>query len=119
MATIDGKEINPSPWLKSPDIGYDQSVFHIQAVGFEEVGRDKETKAVVDFVETSKRLILNKTNEATLERLYGPQAEGWVGKAINAYHVVVEAGGEQFDAIRLRVVQSAVLEPGEPEPVPF
>ncbi len=119
MATIGGQEINPSPWLKSTDIGYDQDVFHIRAVGFEEVGREKEAKAVVDFAETSKRLILNKTNEAMLEQLYGSQAEAWIGKAITAYHVVVEAGGEQYDAIRLREVQGEVPEPSEPEAVPF
>jgi hypothetical protein len=59
-------------------------------------------KPLIVFQETSKCLILNKTNAKTVIKLYGKETAGWVGKKITLYPTTVKAFGEEYTAVRIR-----------------
>lgn len=60
---------------------------------------------VAYFKDEAKPMVLNKTNCKTLAKLYGPQIEDWVGKAIIIKAEQVKAFGEVVDALRIKNVK--------------
>lgn len=116
MATLNGKEVNPSNWLKAEDLDYGTRVVHIESASWEEVGEEKQEKVVLHFVNNSKGLVLNKTNTLTIEAILGKTAvEDWTGQAIELYVEKVPFKGQIYDAIRVRQVSpSAPLPSGAP-----
>jgi hypothetical protein len=83
----------------------EERILTIKAVGREEV-KDESGKnqwcMVANFQESSKPMILNKTNCKTLEKLYGPYQEDWIGKRIVIASAKVKAFGEMLDALRIK-----------------
>ena len=67
----------------------------------------KETKYVLYFQETDKGLILNKTNSATIARLYGPETENWQGEQVTLYGEEVKAFGKTHNAVRIAPAKPA------------
>ena len=57
---------------------------------------------VAYFEESSKPMVLNKTNCKTIEKLYSPFIEKWVGKQITVFAAKVKAFGDTVDALRIR-----------------
>jgi hypothetical protein len=98
--TID--QIFPSRWIKSSDIGSNPKIATISKIEFELVGQDQEKKAVVSFQNTTKRLILNKTNAQILANLYGKEVMSWVGKRITLYCAEVQYRGTPCLAVRIK-----------------
>ncbi len=94
----------PSRWLKASDIGDEDLSLTIVSVDEEDVGqgKTKEVKPVAFFSETDKGLILNKTNAKSIEQLYGPETDDWIGKTIRLFATDVEFQGDQVEAIRVR-----------------
>lgn len=77
----------------------------IKQVGREEVKDETgkpQTCMVAHFVEAGKPMILNKTNCKTIEKLYGPYIEGWIGKRIIIAAAKVKAFGDTIDALRVK-----------------
>jgi len=71
------------------------------------IGSDgkKETCTIMRFAEPNvKPLILNKTNQKTIQRTYRtPYIEKWIGKKVQLYVALdVKAFGELVDAVRIR-----------------
>lgn len=64
-------------------------------------GQD-ELCTVAYFKESSKPMVLNKTNCKTLEKLYGPYLEDWQGKRIMIESRKVKAFGDEVDALRIK-----------------
>ncbi len=95
-------QLFPSKWLKSSDLGSSVRTATISRIDFELVGNEKEKKAVVSFQNTTKRLILNRTNAQILANLYGPKVLAWVGKRIILYSAEVLFRGMPTQAIRIR-----------------
>lgn len=83
----------------------EEKTLTIKSVGKEEV-KDESGRGqlcmVAYFVEASKPMILNKTNCKTIEKLYGPFIEEWVGKRIIIAASKVKAFGETVDALRVK-----------------
>jgi len=75
----------------------------IQDVLLEKVGREKQQKPVVHFLDTLKPLILNKTNYRSIARLYGENSDNWIGKSITLFKTMAEMAGEPVEAIRVRL----------------
>lgn len=73
------------------------------------INGDKQNCLVVYFSESSKPMVLNKTNCKTIEKLYGPFVETWVGKRIIIESKKVKAFGEEVDALRVKKVAPAPL----------
>jgi hypothetical protein len=91
----------PSKYLKAEDLEGKHVTVTIEKVNKEEVGPKKELKPVISFVNTLKKLVLNKTNAATIAKLYGEETDEWLGKRIILYSKDTEFQGEMVLALRV------------------
>ena len=97
------KNLFPSKWLKASDLDGDLTVT-IASAKLEKVGQDSdEKKLTLYFSETDKGLTINKTNCTTLEKLYGDDTDGWLGKRIVIYPTETSFKGEMVECIRIRL----------------
>jgi hypothetical protein len=62
----------------------------------------KQKCFVAYFVESSKPMVLNKTNCKTIEKLYSPDTTQWPNKKITIFAARVKAFGEMVDVLRIR-----------------
>jgi hypothetical protein len=61
------------------------------------------SKPILAFRGTEKRLIVNATIGATIAGMYGPQTEDWVGKRVTLYATQCSSkGGQMVDCVRVR-----------------
>ena len=102
-------DVFPSKYLRPDDLTGPVStvVTEIILEEFEdpETGKTKE-KAVL-YLRGLKPIVLNKTNWAVLEKLYGDESDDWIGCPIRVYVTEVEAFGKLVPAIRLRAPSKA------------
>ncbi len=99
-------EAFPSNYIKASDLKNNQVVVTLDKVAFEEVGRDKERKAVLYFVGKQKGMVLNKTNARKITDITGSAlTEEWHGHAVVLYPTETEFGGETVECIRIKPVQ--------------
>jgi hypothetical protein len=70
-------DIFPSKYLKAEDLEGANVTVTIEQVNREEVGPKKESKLVISFANTLKKMVLNKTNAATIAKLYGEETDEW------------------------------------------
>ncbi len=103
----------PSPYLRAADLNNRTAKLKMEKVVFEEIGQDKDQKPVLYFVDTKKGLVLNKTNATTIGAGYGQELEGWTGKEIELFSMMVPFQGQNVPAIRVR---AAAEEPAPPRP---
>ena len=68
----------------------------------------KQMCLVAYFEESSKPMVLNKTNCKTIEKLYSPFIEDWTGKKITVFSQKVKAFGDTVDALRIRPTKPIV-----------
>jgi len=76
----------------------------IKAIGIDEVQneRGKEDKVVVEFEETDKMIVLNKTNaKALTKRFQTPNVDAWKGGQIKLTCESVSAWGKKVFAVRI------------------
>lgn len=112
-------EAFPSNYLKASDLQGEERVVTIKHVEFEEVGRDKERKAVIYFAGKQKGLILNKTNARKITELSGSAiTEEWAGLQIKVYPTETEFGGETVECIRIKGITKGRMQPMTPPPPP-
>lgn len=89
-------------------------VMTISKVQFETVvthGGEVTQKPVIYFKESTKGLILNKTNAKAIAKLYGGETDDWTGKTITLYSEKVKAFGEVHNAARLRAPKNSDTKP--------
>lgn len=72
-----------SPWLKGRDLAdhgqpVTVTVKTVDAIDFEGQGE----KFVLEFLETDKKLILNRTNLKAMAAAFGNQTSGWIGQKV-------------------------------------
>ena len=87
-------DVFPSKYLKAEDLEGANVTVTIEEVNREEVGPKKESKLVISFVNTLKKMVLNKTNAATIAKLYGEETDEWLGKRIILYSKDTEFQGK-------------------------
>ena len=107
MTTVD--EAFPSNWLKAADLNNRTVKVTIDKVIFEEIGQNKDKKPVIYFDKVKKGLVLNVTNARAIESVHGKQFEGWTGKEIELFSMMVPFQGQNVPAIRVRAVAEAVV----------
>ena len=68
-----------------------------------------EDKWIVHFSEMQdrpkdqqKKLVLNKTNAMTIAKVYGNEADDWIGQKITLFPTTCQAFGKTVDCIRVR-----------------
>jgi hypothetical protein len=93
-------EMYPSNTLKASDLSTGDKTATISHVAMEKLGDD--TKPVVYFHNTEKRLVLNKTNARTIADIHGPDTDAWAGKQITLGHAWTDYSGKQVECIRVR-----------------
>lgn len=106
------KLLHPSKWLYAADLKGKDVVLTIREVVMEPAFNQKKNKnepvPVVYFEETKgkggeeKRLLLNKTNTATIAQLHGVETGEWKGKKICLFPTTTRRGGETVECIRVR-----------------
>ena len=87
-------DVFPSKYLKAEDLEGANVTVTIEEVNREEVGPKKESKLVIRFVNTRKKMVLNKTNATTIAKLYGEETDEWLGKRIILYSKDTEFQGK-------------------------
>jgi len=107
MTTV--SEAFPSNYLKAADLNNGTIRVKIDKVVFEEIGQNKDKKPVVYFHEVKKGLVLNKTNAIGIAATYGDQMEGWTGKEIELFSMMVPFQGQNVPAIRVRTVVAVAV----------
>jgi hypothetical protein len=71
-----------------------------EAIG---VGIDKQQKLVVWFTNDKRGLVLNRVNNRTLRGAFGDPVDGWTGKIIIVFPMMVEMRGKMVPGLRVRV----------------
>ena len=113
MTTV--SEAFPSNYLKAADLNNRTVKVKIDKVVFEEIGQNKDRKPIVYFDKVKKGLVLNKTNATEIAAKHGDQMDGWIGKEIELFSMMVPFQGQNVPAIRVRAVAEAVIpEPADP-----
>jgi hypothetical protein len=101
-------------YLTAPDIPVGHGLdLTITGGSFEEFGRggDAVRKPVLRFRETDLRLVVNRTNAATLVALFGDDLDRWAGERISLVRVEVEYDNQPVEGIRVR---GRALQPAPP-----
>lgn len=97
----------PSNYLKAADLQQRTITVTIEKVAFEQVGREREQKAVIYFAGKTKGLVCNKTNAKKLIEISGSAlTEDWTGLSVALYPTETEFGGETVDCIRIKAAPS-------------
>ena len=109
-------DIYPSIYMRADDLKGEDVVFTIREVDRREF--DDGTKPVCWFEESSKGLILNRTNFKSIVKLHGAESDDWQGKLITLFGTEVAFRGTPTLAIRVRLTVPEAVEVSE-GPIPF
>ena len=109
-------DVFPSAYLKASDLQNEDVVFKIRDV--ERKDFDDEPKPICWFEETTKGLVLNRTNFKSIAKLHGDDSDDWTGKLITLFGTEVTFRGTPTMAIRVRLTVPEAVEVGE-DPIPF
>lgn len=66
------------------------------------MGGKKEDHSLM-YLAGHKPMILNVTNQKTLEKLYGPYIEDWAGQRITLFASTVKLGSDMVECLRIRL----------------
>ena len=98
----------PSNFLKASDLEGKDVTVTIEEVTLETIDKDeKESKLLIAFKGKTKKLVCNKTNAKVIEKLYGDDTDGWIGKKITLTPREVEFQGDTVWAIRVSLKKPA------------
>ena len=107
MTTI--SDAFPSNFLKAADLNNRTIKVKIDKVVFEEIGQNKDKKPVMYFADVKKGMVLNKTNADQIGSVHGQELEGWTGKEIELFSMMVPFQGQNVPAIRVRTIAAPVI----------
>jgi hypothetical protein len=93
-----------SRYLKAGDLQGERK-FRIKSVTEEEVGigKDKERKLVVWFIDDDRGLVLNRVNNRTIRGAFGDACDGWARQIIVVFPTLAEFRGQMKPALRVRI----------------
>ena len=99
----------PSTYLKATDLvdsDHPEPVLQISDCTMEEMpafeGKEPETRPVIGFTNSDKRMVLNQTNASMIAFLHGEETDGWQGKMIQLHTPPVAFKGVVNPAIRVK-----------------
>jgi len=99
---VNVNNVFPTKYVKAQDVNGQVQVI-IRSAVMEQLG--DEHKLVVYFEGHEKGMVLNKTNANNLSNLYGPESDGWIGKAMMLVSTFVDFQGQSTPALRLHPPQ--------------
>lgn len=103
--TLGDQLLFPSEYVGAADLkGQDKSVTidRVEVADLRMAGGKSQRKPIVYFRGATKKLVLNKTNAASIAAMYGGKVEDWAGKQITLYPTRVRCGPQTVDAVRVR-----------------
>ena len=109
--TLDMRKAFPSGFLKVADLDGQELTLTITSVKMVDLPNSDETKPVVYFKERTEGLVLNRTNNKTIQKLLGWDGAKWVGCSITLFETDVPFKGDTVAAIRIKSQRGAVNEP--------
>ena len=96
----------PTDYVAAPELQGRDAAVTIKSVSIDEMPlagtTKKEKRPIVQFEETPKKLVLNKTNAKIIAKLLGVQTAAWIGKRITLYPTTTKFGPDTVDCIRVR-----------------
>lgn len=101
MPSID--EVYAGKSLKAADLDGNDVTLTIMNAEAKEF--DDGSKIIIEFQETEKTFICNKTNATRIASIYDKDYSVWHGKKITLYPDMVEFKGDQVEAIRVRITK--------------
>lgn len=122
---MDYRLLFPNDYIASHDLrGKDvtKTISKVVTEALRMSGGRSETKPVVLFSDSKKKLVLNKTNAKIIASIYGNDTAGWVGKAVTLYPTMTNFGTAKVDCVRVREgkpKQAPVPEEAMPDEDPF
>jgi len=101
----------PSKFLAAADLEDQDKTYTIATVEQEIVGQgdEAEQKWVVYFQETTKGMVLNKTNGLAISGALGDDTDAWIGHQVVLFPTEVSFGSKMVEAIRVREKHTRVL----------
>lgn len=100
-----GELMFPSDYLSAVEFKGRDVTLTVTGVKMEELkmkGGKAESKPVLTFKETKKKLVCNKTNADSIAQMYGTEATAWVGKRVTLFPTKTQCGRDTVDCIRVR-----------------
>jgi hypothetical protein len=112
--------VHPSRFMKAADLNSENPVYTVTDTNLEIIGEKNENKCVISFLETTKELVLNATNWSNLEKIYGTDPNGWIGKRIELFSTWVDFRGQSVEAVRIKpeIPTREPAPPPQPETIP-
>lgn len=103
---LDFDQLYPGKFMKAGEFQGRDLTLIISDVKLEELGdgKEAETKVVVSFANTKKKLVMNKTNATCLKLMFGRNTDDWLKKKVTFYPAPIRDPftGEDTIAIRVR-----------------
>jgi hypothetical protein len=103
------KDMYPSAYIKATDLvesDQPEPVLQISDCTMEEMpafeGEKPETRPVIGFTNSDKRMVLNQTNASMIAFLHGEETDAWQGKLIQLHTQPVAFKGVVNPAIRVK-----------------
>ena len=104
---MDINQAFPSNYLRACDLQGRTVTVKIASVGVEKVGQEGDTKPVMHFEGKEKGVILNKTKSTTLQNVFGPETNHWIGQIITLAAGQTNFKGELVACINFGIVPVA------------
>lgn len=100
------EQLFPSKYMKGFDLNGKPWSFKIRQVRIEEMGKDREKKAVVYFEGPKKGLIINPTTFDQIAEATGQDdTNNWPGHSVTIYPTTVHAFGANHLVVRVKQVE--------------
>jgi len=96
-----------------PNGGDDLTVTILSVAREQVVGANgKKEECPVARLKNQKPFILNRTNNKSIEKLYGPYIEDWAGKQITLFASTTKLAGDVVECLRVRPFVNVPTKPG-------
>ena len=103
----------PGNYLKCSDLKGKECSLHIGGVTMEKMGED--TKPVLSFINSDKKMAVNKTNFNSIVAVTGEDdSDNWAGKKITLKPSKTEFQGKIVDCIRVKLEDTPAVPAVEP-----
>ena len=92
----------PAPHLEAADLNGEDITLTVKGVRFALVGSERVEKGVIDFEDSDRGFVLNRTNLKRIIAMHGRETDDWVGKTITLYPSETDFAGKTVACIRVR-----------------
>ena len=96
----------PTDYVAAPELQGRDVTVTIKSVSIDAMplagSTKKEKRPIIQFEETPKKLVLNKTNAKVIAKLLGVITNDWIGHRVTLYPTTTKFGPDTVDCIRVR-----------------